>query len=53
MEEEKGPNDNSFKTKILSILSSIEFKERRGSKMDNDDFLKLLHTFNQHDIHFK
>ena len=53
MEEENNPKDNSFKEKILGILEEINFKDKRSSKLDIDDFLKVLHTFNQHEIHFK
>ena len=44
---------NLFKNKVLKILTDSGFKEKRSSKLDIDDFLKLLHVFNESGIHFK
>ena len=41
-----------MKEHVLGILSSNEFNEMRSSKMDVDDFLRLLNCFNEKDIHF-
>lgn len=41
-----------MKTKVLEILDSVGLSEARASKMDHDDFLKLLAAFNQAGIHF-
>ena len=42
----------NIKTKVDEVLSSIDFKEKRARTMDIDDFMKLLHSFNSHGIHF-
>lgn len=42
-----------FREKIQKILEDSGFKEKRPSKLDIDDYLKLLFVFNQNDIHFK
>ena len=44
--------DFNIKTKVDEVLSSIDFKEKRARTMDIDDFMKLLHSFNSHGIHF-
>jgi 18S rRNA (adenine1779-N6/adenine1780-N6)-dimethyltransferase len=44
---------NTFKTKILQILEANDYHSKRSSKLDIDDFLKLLDIFNNNDIHFK
>merc|ERR1712137_78458 len=41
-----------MKEHVLQILSENEFSEMRSSKMDVDDFLRLLTCFNEKDIHF-
>jgi 18S rRNA (adenine1779-N6/adenine1780-N6)-dimethyltransferase len=48
------PVDENFsiKEKVMDILSQDEFNEKRSGKMDLDDFLKLLHSFNTAGIHF-
>lgn len=38
---------------ITQILTNINLSDCRASKMDIDDFLKLLVTFNEAGIHFK
>ena len=44
--------DFNIKTKVEEVLSSIDFREKRARTMDIDDFMKLLHAFNSHGIHF-
>jgi len=41
-----------IKEKIMAILEEIEFAQKRANKMDIDDFLLLLTTFNKQSIHF-
>ncbi|KRX08820.1 hypothetical protein PPERSA_08924 [Pseudocohnilembus persalinus] len=44
---------NEFKEKVIQILKDNGFGDKRSSKMQIDEFLKLLYIFNQNDIHFK
>ncbi|KAJ4461978.1 putative Dimethyladenosine transferase [Paratrimastix pyriformis] len=37
---------------VTNVLTSSEFIERRSSKLDTDDFLRLLAAFNEANIHF-
>merc|ERR1719251_699247 len=46
------PEDFNIKTQVEEVLSSIDFREKRARTMDIDDFMKLLHAFNTHGIHF-
>jgi len=46
------PKEFSIKALIETVLDSIGFKEKRARVMDIDDFMKLLHAFNSHGIHF-
>jgi len=46
------PDTFNIKTLVEEVLTSIEFKEKRARTMDIDDFMKLLHAFNKHGIHF-
>eukprot|EP00656_Telonema_subtile_P019831 TRINITY_DN21031_c0_g1_i1.p1 TRINITY_DN21031_c0_g1~~TRINITY_DN21031_c0_g1_i1.p1 ORF type:complete len:304 (-),score=63.14 TRINITY_DN21031_c0_g1_i1:115-1026(-) len=46
------PMDLEMKEKIMDVLVKNEFDQLRPSKMDIDDFLKLLMAFNQEGIHF-
>jgi len=41
-----------MKAITMSILEESGFSESRSSKMDVDDFLRLLNAFNEKDIHF-
>ncbi|KAJ2813376.1 Dimethyladenosine transferase [Coemansia sp. 'formosensis'] len=41
-----------IKQRVLSVLDKLGFAETRASKMDIDDFLKLLAAFHDADIHF-
>jgi len=41
-----------IKQKVISVLQSVNMGESRASKLDIDDFLKLLYAFNQANIHF-
>lgn len=42
----------SVKELINEVLESVGMKEKRASKMDLDDFLKLLHAFHKVGVHF-
>ena len=44
--------DFNIKTVVEEVLSCIDFKEKRARTMDIDDFMKLLHAFNRHGVHF-
>ena len=37
----------------MKILKDNEFIEKRPSKLDIDDYLKLLYIFNENEVHFK
>ncbi|KAJ2756356.1 Dimethyladenosine transferase [Coemansia aciculifera] len=41
-----------IKQRVLGVLDKLGFAETRASKMDIDDFLKLLAAFHDADIHF-
>ncbi|KAJ1996669.1 Dimethyladenosine transferase, partial [Coemansia thaxteri] len=41
-----------IKQKVLGVLDRLDFAETRASKMDIDDFLKLLVAFHDANIHF-
>jgi 18S rRNA (adenine1779-N6/adenine1780-N6)-dimethyltransferase len=41
-----------IKQKVMNVLQSVSMAESRASKLDIDDFLKLLYAFNQANIHF-
>jgi len=41
-----------IKQKVINVLQSVDMAESRASKLDIDDFLKLLYAFNQANIHF-
>ncbi|KAJ2909036.1 Dimethyladenosine transferase [Coemansia aciculifera] len=41
-----------IKQKVLGVLEKLDFAETRASKMDIDDFLKLLAAFHDANIHF-
>jgi len=45
-------SDQQVKEKVHQILEVNQFALQRASKMDIDDFLKLLIDFNQENIHF-
>jgi len=53
MEEEGDSKMKAFKEKIMNVLKEGGYLEKRGVKMDLDDFLKLLYLFNKNDIHFR
>ncbi|SAM07000.1 hypothetical protein [Absidia glauca] len=44
--------DFDIKTMVLGILDSIDMSLARAAKLDLDDFLKILLTFNRANIHF-
>lgn len=41
-----------FKEMVNKILRENDFEDKRASKMDQDDFLRLLAIMNSHGIHF-
>ncbi|KAL0587351.1 hypothetical protein ABG067_002968 [Albugo candida] len=51
LHEELPESDFDIKKKIEAVLSD-EFSDRRASKMDQDDLLRLLERFNSSKIHF-
>lgn len=53
MEEEGDSKMKTFKERIVNVLKEGGYLEKRGVKMDIDDFLKLLYLFNKNDIHFR
>lgn len=44
--------DFDIKVLIDTVLREAECTERRARTMDIDDFMRLLYTFNKHNIHF-
>jgi len=46
------PFEGSFKEKVLGILEKHGFSLLRSSKLEIDDFLRLLNCFNEEGIHF-
>lgn len=46
------PPDFDMKSLADSVLTRISFKEKRARTLDIDDFIKLLHAFNEVGIHF-
>jgi 18S rRNA (adenine1779-N6/adenine1780-N6)-dimethyltransferase len=53
IEEEKDSKVKVFKEKIVNVLKDGGYLEKRGIKMDLDDFLKLLYLYNKNGIHFR
>lgn len=47
-----GRYSEGFKVKVLGLLESSGYSEKRASKLGQDDFLALLATFNAAGIHF-
>jgi len=41
-----------FKDKVMKILDLSDCSDKRGAKMDQDDYLRLLVDFNEAGIHF-
>jgi hypothetical protein len=41
-----------MKDKVLKVLGSVDFAEKRSSKMDLDDFFSLLDAFHKENLHF-
>lgn len=50
--EELPEEDVNMKGLVEEVLEELDFKEKRARTMDIDDFMKLLHAFNQKGIHF-
>lgn len=48
----RGKASEGFKEKVLDVLDSGGFAEKRASKMSQDEFLQLLAAFNSAGIHF-
>jgi 18S rRNA (adenine1779-N6/adenine1780-N6)-dimethyltransferase len=48
----RGKATEAFKEKVLDVLDSGGFMEKRAAKMTQDEFLQLLAAFNSHGIHF-
>jgi len=46
------PADLNIKDKIAEILTNAQSAEKRARTMDLDDFMTLLHAFNNEGIHF-
>lgn len=46
------PEDFNIKVKLETILTETEADQKRARTMHIEDFMKLLHTFNTHGIHF-
>lgn len=47
------PRDFDVKELVMRILTQHNFADRRAKSMDTDDFLTLLHVFNEAHVHFK
>ena len=49
-----GKNDGitEFKAKAIGVLESCQLNDKRSAKLDQDDFLLLLSSFNAVGIHF-
>ena len=45
-------DENTFRDKFHKLLETCEYSSSRSSKLDMDDFLKLLSIFNENGIHF-
>ncbi|KAJ9082296.1 Dimethyladenosine transferase [Entomophthora muscae] len=50
--DDSAPSKLDIKAKVLGILESLEMSEQRASKMDINDFLRLLSAFHESHIHF-
>jgi 18S rRNA (adenine1779-N6/adenine1780-N6)-dimethyltransferase len=45
-------DDLNMKEKILGVLDTLQFQEKRSAKLDLDDFFMLLDAFHKHNLHF-
>jgi len=52
LQNEMVDEDFNIKTLVDEVLCGIDFGEKRARTMDIDDFMKLLHAFNERGIHF-
>ena len=52
LQNEMLDEDFNIKTLVEEVLSGIQFQEKRARTMDIDDFMKLLHAFNESGLHF-
>ncbi|KAG7672625.1 hypothetical protein Ndes2526B_g08848 [Nannochloris sp. 'desiccata'] len=48
----RGKATEAFKEKVLDVLDSGDFMDKRAAKMTQDEFLQLLAAFNADGIHF-
>ena len=52
VKKRRGKASDAFKSKVMGILETSGFAEKRASKMSQDEFLQLLAEFNKSGIHF-
>ena len=52
LKDEAVDPDLNMKNLVDEVLDGIGFREKRARTMDIDDFMKLLHAFNEKGIHF-
>lgn len=48
----QAPSATPVKDMITQLLDSVEMGDKRASKLDQDDFLRLLELFNKNGFHF-
>lgn len=51
-QKRRGKASDGFKQRILGILETSGFAEKRAAKMTQDEFLALLAAFNSQQVHF-
>jgi hypothetical protein len=44
--------DFSIRDHVTGVLSASQFEDKRSSKLDIEDFLRLLQVFNDANVHF-
>eukprot|EP00808_Paulinella_micropora_P031867 g74175.t1 len=49
---DKEPSTVPIKDRVVQVLKDCEMSDARSSKLSEDDFLRLLATFNESDFHF-
>ena len=52
MDDEKTDMTGLIKSKVEKVLTDTELSDKRASKLDQTDFLRLLYGFHQEGIHF-
>ncbi|EGG14701.1 dimethyladenosine transferase [Cavenderia fasciculata] len=45
--------EEDMKAKVVAILETNKFNDQRSSKLDINEFLRLLNCFHENDLHFK